>query len=234
MKTHFINFLSFSKSEFRIPNFLCASLFLCASVFNFLASPLLLISLASCNTLKTSTTSWQTFTARDDSITLERQFLYRAMVPDGWVRKDPPKDESIADTMKPIVEFTIAREIRLTVHTFPISDKRIPPRAQIARWQRQFEHLDPQYSTISVQSHDGFAGLFLEAEGLLQGKETMMLGWSMLLAKEYDNLLLRADLKRADYTIKAIGPTDLILHHKKEIVHFANSFELIDELTAPL
>jgi len=38
----------------------------------------------------------------------------------------------------------------------------------------------------------------------------------------------------ADYTIKVLGPSDLVNEHKKAIDSFANSFELIEEIPAPL
>jgi len=184
--------------------------------------------LTGCDKQENSDSTWQTIAARN------HQIVYRAKVPQGWLRQDPNKDESIADTMKPIVEFMRDNEVRVTVHTFPITDMRIPPRAQIARWQKQFSDLNTDMTSVTPISHDGFTGLQLEAEGIMKEKEKMMLGWSMILAKEYKILLSPDDIKRADYTIKVLGPIELVAKNKSDFISFANSFELIDEFPAPL
>lgn len=200
---------------------------------------LLLVFLTGCSQQETPQATWQTFEARDQGEPLDRAPLYRAKVPAEWIRKDPTQDESIADTMKPISEFLIDGDVRLTIHTFPITDQRIPPQAQINRWKSQFNLLDPLMTSTTPQFHDGFIGLFFEAEGQIQGKDTMMLGWSMNLANEYETKLRSSshplDLKkRADYTIKVVGPSLKVAKSRKAILLFANSFELIDELPAPL
>jgi hypothetical protein len=198
-----------------------------------------LLLLTGCSPSENVVTTWQNFEARDQGDPIERTALYRAKVPATWVRKDPKKDESISDNMKPISEFIIDKEVRLTIHTFPITDKRIPPQAQIARWKSQFNQLDPLMTTITPQSQSGFIGLLLEAEGQINGNEVSMMGWSMNLANEYEIKLRSSSspheqLKRADYTIKVVGPVQLVNKNKKSIVSFSKSFELIDELPAPL
>lgn len=147
---------------------------------------------------------------------------------------------SIADTTKANSEFFIqdkGREIRLTVHTFPFVDDngRIPPQAQIARWKKQLEELNLLSVQVLPESHGGFSGLYFEGEG----SQGTVMGWSMRLVPAYSRQLsLEKEpldkLKRADYTIKATGPTDLIERHRPVIIQFAQSFELIDELPPPL
>lgn len=179
--------------------------------------------------------AWQELAARNISDSLQRPLTYRAIVPAHWERKDSDPTLSLTDTTKPIAEFLITDQnesIRLTIHTFPPG---IPPKAQINRWKEQFDELDPLTSHITKISRAGFIGLFLEASGRLHNKDAIMLGWSMQLAPEYArqlSLQLEA-YKLADYTIKAMGPSSLMREHHQDIVNFANSFELIDELPAP-
>lgn len=220
---------------------------------------LILISLLpSCSEQKESPsgTQWQAFSGRDDgfknSIDLtspaedfkqSRPLLYRAMTRSDWMRKDPSPTESIADTTKPIAEFSIQdgeEVIAMTLHTFPVSPEipSIPAPAQVSRWKRQFDTLDIATAYTEEEAHGGFKGIFFEGSGILNGTPTMVLAWSMQLAPAYIKLLSQGksplDIKkRADYTIKAIGPPSLLQKHRSDIVAFARSFELIDELPSP-
>lgn len=188
--------------------------------------------------------NWQVIPGRDEGHSLERQVLYRAMVPSHWVRRDPAHSDSIVDTVKPNVEFFIrekGEEIRLTVHTFPYlsEETRIPPQAQIARWKKQLDDLELLSVKTTSESHGGFSGLYFEGEGKLQDKQQSVLGWSMRLGNGFDQQLKRSALpsnqfKRADYTIKAVGSPNMIHEHRQEIGQFAQSFELIDELPPPV
>ncbi|CUI16415.1 conserved hypothetical protein [Candidatus Protochlamydia naegleriophila] len=189
--------------------------------------------------------SWQNINAREEAANEPRSPLYRALAPISWICHTPSPSDSLLDTTKSVCEFFIqdgTEKLRLTIHTFPVNEvqPRIPPLAQITRWKTQFEELDPLTIQVIPQSQGGFVGLLLEAEGLYQGQLQKMLGWSMQLAPEYDRQLqnksdlLKNRLRRADYTIKIVGPTLLINKHRKALLHFANSFELIDELPTPL
>lgn len=204
---------------------------------------ILLYLLTACQSSYSYPTShWQQFAGRDDGTSLARPLLYRAKVPLTWQRQDPASTESIADTTKAICTFYIPegeQTIRLTLHTFPIGESypRIPPQAQIARWKTQFDELDALTTTVQSEAHGGFSGLFFEGQGLIQGQATKVLGWSMQLAIGYERQLNLEKYtldrtKKADYTIKAQGPIELINKHRTEIVTFAQSFELIDELPA--
>lgn len=206
---------------------------------------LIIFLLMSCNSNSSlSSSSWQLITGRDDGQVQERPLLYRVLVPLGWARQDPPLNESIADTKKAICEFYIHEQdqsIRLTIHTFPIMQKQlhVPPQAQIARWKRQFEELDPLATHSQPDSHGGFSGLFFEGQGILEGNPVKVIGWSMQLASIYERQLNQAKQpldrqKCADYTIKASGPPDLMNKHRTALIAFAHSFELIDELPFPL
>ncbi len=202
----------------------------------------LLTSCSSNSSLPSS--NWQLIGGRDDGQVLERPLLYRVLVPSEWTRQDPSINESIADTKKSICEFYIHEKdqsIRLTIHTFPFMQKqlRIPPQAQIARWKSQFEELDLVATHSQPDSHGGFSGLFFEGQGILQGKPTKVIGWSMQLASVYERELNQEKQpldhrKCADYTIKASGPPDLMDHYRIAIIAFAHSFELIDEIPFPL
>lgn len=187
----------------------------------------------------------QTINAREEVADEPRLPLYRALAPSSWACHQPNPNDSLLDTTKPVCEFFIPEgkeKLRLTIHTFPVNEvqSRIPPFAQITRWKTQFEELDPLATQVTPQSQGGFVGLLLEAEGIYQGQLQKMLGWSMQLAPEYDrqlqnkSSLLKNRLRRADYTIKIVGPAFLINKHRKALLNFANSFELIDELPTPL
>lgn len=200
--------------------------------------------ITSCNyTPPSSSQSWQFFAGRDNGQTLDRPQIYRALVPSHWIRHDTSSEESLVDTTKSICEFTIQdndQSIRLTIHTFPILQDRmrIPPIAQITRWKGQFEELDLIATHTLPDAHGGFNGLFFEGEGILNGKEAKVMGWSMQLAPIFERHLNQGrspldQSKRADYTIKASGPLHSMNKHRQEIIAFANSFELIDELPAP-
>lgn len=190
-----------------------------------------------------SSQSWQLFAGRNNEHSLERPMLYRAIVPSHWNRQDASPEESLVDTTKAICEFIIRENdgsIRLTIHTFPILQDRmrIPPQAQIARWKGQFDELDIVATHTLPETHGGFSGLFFEGQGILHENETKVIGWSMQLAPVFErqfnqgrNLVDRN--KRADYTIKASGPPELMNKCRQEILTFARSFELIDELPAP-
>lgn len=168
--------------------------------------------------------------ARDDGQSLDRPLIYRALAPQNWIRLELDPASSIADSTKANCEFQIEEgeeKIRITCHTFPILEgKRIPPQAQIARWKRQLENLDQLSVHVTPNSHGGFSGLFFEGEG----NQVKVLGWSMQLGEVYLRQLGLEKEKRADYTIKAVGPPSMIEKHRHEIIQFANSFELIDEL----
>lgn len=204
-----------------------------------------LLLLASCqNQTPPLARNWQTILSRDEGIPSQRIPLYRAKVPNSWQRKDPLATESLVDTRLPICEFLIQggeETIRITVHsfTYPDQNSRIPPSAQLHRWQRQFDKLDPAEVSISPISQGGFYGLKINAQGFINQKLIALKGWGMQLASDYYRLLSGEDSfinrqKKSDYTIKASGPAALMHQHGRDIDAFASSFELIEELPSPL
>lgn len=156
--------------------------------------------------------------------------IYRVKAPKEWIIKRPETDASLQDTSKSLVEFFIQEgdvEVRITIHNFPSNhiDDRIPPIAQIMRWKQQFDEIDV---SVSPQSFAGFVGLLFDGLGVMKGKEMSLLGWSMqMAARHYNNLSFEM---RADYTIKALGPTFLVEKNRQAIVNFARSFELLKEI----
>lgn len=168
--------------------------------------------------------------------------VYRARVPPAWIRKDSLPEESLIETTKPIGEFLISNNheiIRITIHNFQTDnlDQRIPPAAQIARWQRQFEVLIAEESSILPQAFSGYSGLKFKGVGILNKNDSMVLGWSLQLNKEHYRTLSQSSEDkplfremRADITIKAVGPKEFMEANEEEIVRFARSFELIQEI----
>lgn len=178
---------------------------------------------------KNSPFTLQEFSGREERVgetVMVRRPVYRAKVPNGWIRYDPEKP--ITDTREPNVTFLIEDALKVTVHTFPTVnlEERIPPIAQVERWKQQINGITTSLATVS---HGGFVGLCFEGPAVL--------AWSMQLDFEHyqtlsflaSSLLEEEHFKqmRADYTIKATGPQELIDRHKDELHFFANSFELI-------
>ncbi|CCB86179.1 MULTISPECIES: hypothetical protein [Parachlamydia] len=181
---------------------------------------------------------------REDGNPPTRFPVYQAKVPLSWIRKDALHTQSLQDSTLPICEFFIREEqneVRVTVHNFPNAslESRVPPLAQISRWKKQFEQLNPLHQHTQPQSWGGFVGLYFEGSGQIKGEQVKMLGWCMQLARDHflnvqQKLLISPDpyFKQAlaDYTIKALGPKEFVEQHQTEIEAFANSFELIKEL----
>lgn len=174
----------------------------------------------------------------------ERPIIYRVKIPSSWQQQNLPYHESLTDTTKAIAEFFIiddGEKIRITIHNFPSDsmEQRIPPMSQISRWKKQFQSLDPSTVAIEPQAFGGYYGFLLEATGLMQGVRTSILGWSLQLAPEHYQNLIYADTKtlgiryremRGDVTIKIIGPENLMNKHRDDIISFAHSFQLIDDI----
>jgi len=161
------------------------------------------------------------------------QPIYRVKVPLHWQRIEPTGDRQ--DTTVAIAEFSVDNKIRITIHNFPVSspEERIPPNAQIARWKRQFEKLNPTSVQVSPQAFSGYSGLVFEGNGEIKGQPATMLGWSMQLAPEFYRQPLNANIK-ADYTIKVQGDPARIETEKKALFAFARSFELIHPIPLSL
>lgn len=176
--------------------------------------------------------------------------LYQVKVPKKW-KNQIQSALSLEDTTKPLCEFIIQNnehdsdteksmgQIRITIHNFPSESitERIPPNAQIARWKRQLTKMDPNSLSVEPQAFGGFVGFLFEGTGLLSEDPTTILGWIMQIAPEHYRALNRPgkDVNyrkqmRADYTLKAVGPKQLIEKYKDEIIVFARSFELIQEI----
>jgi len=161
--------------------------------------------------------------------------VYRVKVPTDWVCLPPEIGENLADTTSPNFTFLIDDAIHVTVHTFPSDslNERISPQAQVERWRRQIAPLE---ETVQGVCRGGFIGLLYEGK---QVNETV-LAWSMQL--DPDHYLTLQFLEgtpeerefykqlRADYTIKVTGPAELIEKRRTELLNFARSFELIQEI----
>lgn len=174
-----------------------------------------------------------------------RLSVYRVRAPEGWIRRDPLSGENLNDTTKALCEFIImegSEVARIAIHNFPSAklEDRVPVEAQVARWRRQFETLNAAECETRLQSFSGYSGLYFQGCGRMQGKPTMVLGWVLQLSPEHYLMLSRSSLSseedkvnsqmRSDVTIKAVGPQALMEKHKHEIIEFARTFELIEEI----
>lgn len=204
---------------------------------------LFFLLLIGCSTYDNNADTREKILGRDDGKSLSRSPLYQVKVPKEWERRDPLESDSIHDTMKPLTTFYIqenGREVKITIHNFPVetSESKIPPRAQIMRWQKQFEKVFAGSESIMPHSTGGFTGLHFESSGIIQGVPVTMIGFAMQLAPNYyrrlqfDDELNEEEIKQtgADYTIKITGPPEMVANHHSRILSFANSFGLIREL----
>jgi hypothetical protein len=180
----------------------------------------------------------QQFNGRDENIAYRhrvRRPVYQAKVPLQWRRIDPAPQESLLDTTKPIVSFTLDEHVVVTVHTFPTDslEERIPPALQVERWQRQMKGGSCHIENVG---HGGFTGLYFEGSN----DQKTSCCWSLQLDLDhYQTLHFLAESVEeeehykqmaADYTIKVTAPSSLIEKYREEISLFANSFDLIQEL----
>ncbi len=180
---------------------------------------LLLLLLSSCETASTHTPPLEFISGRNE----DQQPIYTTIAPSHW-QKMPP-ESNLNDTMKPICEYCIDNTIRIVVHNFPSNNlsERIPPQAQIHRWQRQSGS-----GMVTQECHDGFVGLRFETDTVL--------AWAMQLDPElYLNLTgpVSTDLdlqRRADYTIKVTGSQELLEAHREDIDNFAQQFRLLNPI----
>lgn len=150
--------------------------------------------------------------------------VYHVQAPSEW---KVTQGEMGNDTKKPLVEFTIENQIKVTLHNFP--GTAIPPEAQIARWKGQFEKLNPEDVKIQSVAWSGYSGYAFEAKGILQGKEMTVLAWTLHLDSRHARAVQSQD-KAADFTIKVVGPTELVNKYKLALEFFARSFELVDDI----
>jgi hypothetical protein len=131
--------------------------------------------------------------------------LYQIVVPDSWKRIRSSGD--IRDTKNPIAEFEVDG-LKIVIHNFP--GTKIPPQAQISRWQKQKD----QTYLIENQAFGGFQGLGLEGETVL--------AWAL----EPASCLRLKGEKNSDITIKATGSN--IEQLREEIIETARSFEFVE------
>lgn len=183
--------------------------------------------------------------ARNSEGGLSRPPIYRARLPYGWIYKEPPLGESVIDTKKPIYTIIIDSEdeeddIVITIHNFPLEslDARVPQEAQIERWKRQLGE-KVKHLSLKEQAFGGFSGVKFEGEGVIDGKPTEVIAWSMHLAPEHFYALSQehegltkeeARQMRSDYTIKVVGPPDPVRKNREAIDAFARSFRLYKPL----
>jgi len=169
---------------------------------------------------------------------LKGSAIYRAQIPPSWIRVPLESDAYLHDTTLPIAIFTFDG-IHLTIHNFPTQkiEESVAPDMQAMRWQKQFDSLEAAKNAMTAVAHGGFAGLVFEASGVLKGQRRGVIGMAMQIAPQHYRALSldpyrerRFRQMRADYTIKAVGPVESLEKHKEEIISFAESFELIDEI----
>lgn len=151
---------------------------------------------------------------------MDKRPLYCAKLPLGWTYSV----SNAADTTKAIAEFyDPTGAIRFTFHNFP--ENRIPPMAQVMRWRKQIEHLNPATMSVKPQAFSGFVGYLFEGTG----DQQTVLAWAMEIAPEHLPHVASNEMG-ASFTLKAVGPIEAMAKEKYTIIAFARSFGLIDEI----
>lgn len=127
---------------------------------------------------------------------------YQARFPTSW--KIMENEAGLTDSIQPATTLLLPNGSKITLHLFR---EEVPPRAQVARWQKQFPE-----SKVTPLSHGGYQGLLLEGEGIL--------AVAMQLSPHYNHTF-------PDYTLKATGD---VATYRNEILQFIQTFELSQEL----
>lgn len=170
---------------------------------------------------------------------------YEVEVPESWKKLESTGD-NLQDTKTPLVTFLFTegnQTFTVTVHNFPLHDidEQVPPLAQVDRWKRQFETLDPSESELKPVAFGGYTGQFFKGVGIFKGKKMAMLAWSLQLPTEHYRALnhpesalerFKFDQMRSDVTIKVLGPDKLVTLHREDIDKFVNSFHMIEAIPA--
>jgi hypothetical protein len=154
--------------------------------------------------------------------------IYQAGIPPSWKRINPKSHQILTDTTLPICSFE-AGNILITVHNFPYTslEQRVPPLAQIERWKGQFGLQDGDVTPVA---HGGFGGFRLEG---YDPYGTGLIAYAMQMTPILFRSISNPQIK-ADYTLKAVGPSSEIEAEKGLIDAFAKSFELIEPISSPL
>lgn len=198
------------------------------SLATFASCVIILFSLTSCGpSPQMPSTHWEKLSDRTG------RPLYQVSVPNEWEKIDLSSSANLlTDTTLAIASWKVG-DIKITVHTFPASsmEERIASQVQIARWLKQLKGLDEASIHVVPVGHGGYLGLEMEAYGENEGT----IARSMQLAPEHflnlashfpsDNHI------KADFTIKATGPKESIASQRENILLFAQSFEMIDEIS---
>lgn len=152
---------------------------------------------------------------------------YRAWVPSSWVDRVRYSKDHLEDTTLPTLSLEWD-DVSVVFHPFPTAykEQRIPPEAQIARWQRQ----TGEEGFVEPISIGGFYGYRFEA-----GNEKAVLAFALALRGEHyqaltGSFLPREEHLRSEYTVKAVGSKRALELLKSDIEGFVESIHLINPI----
>ena len=173
-----------------------------------------------------------------NTISVPENGIYELVFPKDWTIVSRSRRDFPQDTTLPFFEAKIGDDqnsIRITLHYFPepLANDKIKPIAQVRRWKTQFSSLDPLKDTIQPVSFNGFQGFKFEASGIQKGEETKVIAFALELGAEHALTLRRTNPQSAalaSVTIKAVGAPSLIDSHLADIISFAKSFQLVEDL----
>jgi hypothetical protein len=149
---------------------------------------------------------------------LSKEDLYQTQVPEDWKLQPDSADRN--DTRNPLASWKKGSVV-ITFHNFS-PDMAIPPGAQVQRWKNQMKNAVEEETLPTA--HGGFGGFRWEAYGNDQG----VIAYAMQM-----NQTLKQKLRsegRADWTLKAVGPSDELEAMRDEIDAVANRLELIEPI----
>lgn len=153
---------------------------------------------------------------------------YTCVPPPHWRMILPESPIDLTDSTLPLASWEIDEQLSLVIHNFP--GQSIPPRAQVARWEKQAENPDPTTTSLEQVAWGGFEGLKLS---IVDGRERAILAWAMTLPIFHRYALQgfgREAHLLADWTIKVTGPESAMRENQVEIDTFVHSFRLKREI----
>lgn len=196
---------------------------------------LLLIFCISCENSNVSTFKTISIPGRNG------QFIYEIDFPDHWEYAFTDSN-LINDTRESLCDLFFEEEnekVIFSIHNFPCSSlhERIPPKAQVNRWNNQLKETQEIKKQEILESFGGFCGIKFQGVGNLNHEAKKMIAWAMQLPEEFYHSLNFSNFSedelmqmRADFTIKVTGPESLIDKHQATLEKVAHSFRLIQDI----
>lgn len=183
---------------------------------------ILMFAMASCATSDETRFSSLEIASRDGIAT------YICDPPGHWQLTLPDEGVDLNESTLPLVSWKVDDELLIVVHNFP--GQPIPPRAQVARWEKQVKNPDESATSLEQVAWGGFEGLKLY---ICDHDDKAVMAWAMTLPIFHRYALqgmAREAHLAADWTIKITGSAAAMRENMNEIDRFIHSFRLKREI----